>query len=229
MGSFEERESALENKFAHDEQLDFNTEARCCKLFGLWMAEQLGLEGADASTYAAAVVESNLEEAGFADVIRKVRADIEEAHNLVKIDPQRARSMNARLTQVLEEMKASYPYYNPAFRNVGPKGKLVPTVSSYHQDGRQVTITFQPRGAKLVRADLIYTLNGNGRNEEWFRQEAKLAVNNTVIADLPPDTTHYFINLIDENNFLVSYPDVPGGNHFSKTQEKFAKYALPAM
>ena len=78
MGSFEERESALENKFAHDEQLDFNTEARCCKLFGLWMAEQLGLEGADASTYAAAVVESNLEEAGFADVIRKVRADIEE-------------------------------------------------------------------------------------------------------------------------------------------------------
>ena len=38
-----------------------------------------------------------------------------------------------------------------------------------------------------------------------------------------------FINLIDENTFLVSYPDVPGGNHFSKTQEKFAKYAIPAM
>ena len=159
---------------------------------------------------------------------RQVRADIEEAHNLVQADPQRARSMNARLTQVLEEMKASYPYNNPAFRGAGPKGKLVPTVSSHDQEGRQVMLTYQQRGAKVIRANLIYTLNGNGRNEEWFRREAKLAANSTVIADLPPGTTHYFINLVDENNFLVSYPDVPGGNHFSRTQEKFAKYALPA-
>ena len=33
-------------------------EARCCKLFGLWVAEQLGLEGADAETYAKSVVEA---------------------------------------------------------------------------------------------------------------------------------------------------------------------------
>ena len=137
--------------------------------------------------------------------------------------------MDARLTQALEEMKASYPYNNPAFRGAGPKGKLVPTVSSHHQDGRQVTLAFRQRGAKVLRANLIYTRNGNGHNEEWFRQEAKLAGDNTVIAELPPGTTHYIINLIDENNFLVSYPDVPGGNHFSKTQEKFAKYALTAM
>ena len=90
-----------------------------------------------------------------------------------------------------------------------------------------MTITFQQHGATVIRANLIYTLNGNGRNEEWFRREAKLAANSTVIADLPPGTTHYFINLIDQNNFLVSYPDVPGGNHFSRTQEKSAKYALP--
>jgi arylsulfatase A-like enzyme len=100
---------------------------------------------------------------------RQVRVDIEEAHNLVESDPQRAQSMDARLTQALEEMKASYPYNNPAFRGVGPKGKLVPTVSSHHQDGRKVTFTFQQRGAKVIRANLIYTQNGNGRNEEWFR------------------------------------------------------------
>jgi hypothetical protein len=81
----------------------------------------------------------------------------------------------------------------------------------------------------VVRANLIYSKNGNGRYEEWFRVPAVLASDNTVTAELPQGTTHYFINLIDENNFLVSYPDVPGGNHFSKTQEKFSRYALRAM
>ena len=157
---------------------------------------------------------------------KQVRVDIEEADNLVKSDPQRAQSMNAHLTKELEQMKASYPYNNPAFRNVGPKGKLVPTVSAHHQDGRKVTFTFQQHGAKVIRANLIYTQNGNGKNEEWFRHPAKLVDSNTAIADLPPETTHYIINLIGENNFLVSYPDVPGGNHFSKTKEKFARYAL---
>ena len=74
--SMDEREKAMENKYAHEAQLDFNTEARCCKLFGLWVAEQLGLDGADAATYAASVVESNLEEAGFDDVLRKVKPDL---------------------------------------------------------------------------------------------------------------------------------------------------------
>ncbi|MAF98057.1 MAG: hypothetical protein CMH26_05405 [Micavibrio sp.] len=76
--SISDREAAMENKYAHDEQLDFNTEARCSKLFGLWVAEQLGLDGSDAATYAASVVEANLEEAGFDDILRKVRADLDE-------------------------------------------------------------------------------------------------------------------------------------------------------
>ncbi|MEZ5902216.1 MAG: ATPase inhibitor subunit zeta [Alphaproteobacteria bacterium] len=41
MTDFKDRESAFENKFALDEALLFKAEARCCKLFGLWMAEQL--------------------------------------------------------------------------------------------------------------------------------------------------------------------------------------------
>jgi hypothetical protein len=77
MAAFDDREKAFERKFAHEERLDFAVEARCSKLFGLWVAEQIGLEGADASTYAMEVVESNLEEPGFDDVLRKVRADLE--------------------------------------------------------------------------------------------------------------------------------------------------------
>ncbi|MDA9858805.1 sulfatase [Rubripirellula sp.] len=159
---------------------------------------------------------------------KQVRVDIEESKNLAKSDSQRARSMNDHLTQVLQEMKASYPYNNPAFRNAGPNAKKTPTVATHSQNGNLVTFTYALHGAQVVRANLIYSTNGNGRHEEWFRASAELSSDHTITTDLPPGTTHYFINLIDENNFLVSYPDVPGGNHFNRTKEKFAKYAVPA-
>ena len=75
MSGFDDRKDAYEKKFAHDEELMFRAEARCCKLFGLWAAEQLGLSGDDADTYAREVVGSNLEEPGFDDVKRKVFPD----------------------------------------------------------------------------------------------------------------------------------------------------------
>jgi hypothetical protein len=77
MSSFEERKDAFEKKFAHDEELAFKVEARTCKLFGIWAAQQMGLEGADAEAYAREVVGANLEEAGFADVKRKVIPDLQ--------------------------------------------------------------------------------------------------------------------------------------------------------
>lgn len=76
MSGFDDRKGAFEKKFAMDEELTFKAEARCCKLFGLWVAEQLGLTGADADTYAKSVVSANLEEVGFEDVKRKVKPDL---------------------------------------------------------------------------------------------------------------------------------------------------------
>ncbi len=76
MSSFDERKDAFEKKFAHDEELAFKVEARCSKLFGLWVAETIGLEGADADSYAREVVAANLEEPGFDDIKRKVMPDI---------------------------------------------------------------------------------------------------------------------------------------------------------
>lgn len=75
MTGFDERKDAFEKKFAMDEEMAFKAEARCCKLFGLWAAEQLGLTGADADAYAREVIASNLEEVGFDDVKRKVMPD----------------------------------------------------------------------------------------------------------------------------------------------------------
>ncbi|MCA9249275.1 MAG: sulfatase-like hydrolase/transferase, partial [Planctomycetales bacterium] len=159
---------------------------------------------------------------------RTIRADIEEAHNLVDEQPERARAMNERLTEILTEMQASYPYNNPAFRGFGREGKLVPTVTGHAQDGRRARFTFVENGAKVVRANLIYTKNGAAKHEEWFRTPATLAGGNTVEVELPEGSTHYILNLIDENNFLISYPDVPDGNHMNRTREKFAKYAIAA-
>lgn len=76
MSSFDKRESAFENKFALDETLMFKAEARCCKLFGLWIAEKIGLNEDEANSYAAKIVSANLEEPGFDDVKRAIMPDL---------------------------------------------------------------------------------------------------------------------------------------------------------
>ncbi|WP_284162797.1 DUF1476 domain-containing protein [Frigidibacter sp. SD6-1] len=76
MTTFDERENAFENKFAHDEELRFKVAARRNKLAGLWAAGLLGKSGADADTYAKSVVIADMEEAGDEDVVRKLAADL---------------------------------------------------------------------------------------------------------------------------------------------------------
>ena len=78
MTTFDDREKGFEGKFIHDEKLDFAVEARLSKLYGLWAAEKLGIAGAEAEVYAGTVVSANLEEPGFDDILRKVRADFDE-------------------------------------------------------------------------------------------------------------------------------------------------------
>lgn len=76
MTTFDDRENAFENKFAHDEQMTFKAEVRRNKLLGLWAAELLGKTGEDADNYAKEVVKSDFEEAGIEDVVRKVAGDL---------------------------------------------------------------------------------------------------------------------------------------------------------
>lgn len=106
MSSFDEREQAFEKKFAHEEKLDFAVEARCSKIFGLWIAGQIGLDETDAKTYAAEVVEANLDEPGFDDVLRKVKADldaknIEISDHVLHVELDKA--LEAAKKQVLEQ------------------------------------------------------------------------------------------------------------------------------
>ncbi|MEQ8899655.1 MAG: DUF1476 domain-containing protein [Roseovarius sp.] len=76
MTTFDDRESAFENKFAHDEEMAFRAVARRNKLLGLWAAELMGKTGDDADAYAREVVKADFEEAGHEDVVRKVAGDL---------------------------------------------------------------------------------------------------------------------------------------------------------
>ena len=76
MTTFDDRENAFEAKFAHDSEMQFRAEARRNKLLGLWAAGLMGRSGDDAAAYALDVVNSDFEEAGVEDVVRKVVADL---------------------------------------------------------------------------------------------------------------------------------------------------------
>ena len=77
MTTFDDRERAFENKYAHDAEMQFKAQARRNRLLGLWVAGQFGLSGDAANEYAKSVVIADLQEAGDDDVVRKVLADFE--------------------------------------------------------------------------------------------------------------------------------------------------------
>ena len=78
MTTFDDRENAFENLYAHDAEMQFKAEARRNKLLGLWAAEKMGLAGDAADAYAKTVVIADLQEVGDEDVYRKVAADLAE-------------------------------------------------------------------------------------------------------------------------------------------------------
>lgn len=134
---------------------------------------------------------------------KSARVDIEEAKNLAAEQPEKAAEMNARLTEILTEMKASLPYWNPNCKFPVPNNEKVPSVTGHTVDGQTVTATYEENGARVVRADAIYTTKDSGG--EWFRMIGEVNAGVAKLS-LPPEATQTFINLIDENNFLVSYP-----------------------
>ena len=79
MTQFDDRERALEAKFAHDEEMQFRITARRNRLLGEWAARQMGLTQAEAESYSKDVVRTDFEEAGEHDVIRKVLGDLTSA------------------------------------------------------------------------------------------------------------------------------------------------------
>ncbi|HHB80925.1 MAG TPA: DUF1476 domain-containing protein [Aliiroseovarius sp.] len=103
MTTFDDRESTFENKFAHDEEMQFKAAARANKLLGLWAAELLGKQGDDAEAYASEVVKSDFEEAGHEDVFRKVSGDLGDKADEATIRAKMAECTVTAKEQILGE------------------------------------------------------------------------------------------------------------------------------
>jgi len=72
MSALDEREQGFEKRYALDEDLRFKALARRNKLLGLWVAEQIGMDGAAARTYADALVERQVGDADDGALARSV-------------------------------------------------------------------------------------------------------------------------------------------------------------
>ena len=103
MSTFDDRENAFENKFAHDAEMQFKADARRNKLLGLWAAELMGKSGEEADDYAKEVVRSDFEEAGHEDVYRKVSGDLGELASEADIRKKMSELMAVAKQQLMYE------------------------------------------------------------------------------------------------------------------------------
>ncbi len=101
MTTFDKREKVFEDKYKHDQELQFKVEVRRNKLLGLWVAELLGLSGADAVAYAKEVVKADFEEPGDADLIRKIQGDA--APKNLDLSEHRIRKKMDEMTVIAKE------------------------------------------------------------------------------------------------------------------------------
>lgn len=104
MSTFDDRENAFENKFAHDAEMQFKADARRNKLLGLWAAGLMGRSGDDAAAYASEVVKSDFEEAGHEDVYRKVSGDLGDLADEATIRAKMAELMAEAKAQLMQEI-----------------------------------------------------------------------------------------------------------------------------
>ena len=104
MSTFDDRENAFENKFAHDAEMQFKADARRNKLLGLWAAELMGKSGEEADDYAKEVVRSDFEEAGHEDVYRKVSGDLGDLASEADIRKKMSELMAVAKQQLMDEV-----------------------------------------------------------------------------------------------------------------------------
>jgi Uncharacterized conserved protein len=101
MSTIDDRKRALENKFAHDQDLKFKAESRRNRLLAEWLAPKLGRE--DHEAYAKEIIEADLKQAGDGDVFAKALADIGAAGASVTEDELRAK-MDELLATAAEQV-----------------------------------------------------------------------------------------------------------------------------
>lgn len=98
--SMDDRGRALENKWAHDEELRFKVEARRNRLVGTWAAGQKGLSGDAVEQFILGVIAADFQEAGDEDVFRKLRSELDLSVPDNVIRAQMADSLKQAVTEL---------------------------------------------------------------------------------------------------------------------------------
>ncbi len=98
MTTFDSRERAFENKFAHEKQVEFNIEAKQSKFYGLWAAELLGLDEVEADDYAEELITVNTNSESYKGILNKVQTDFQEkgldiSNHMMEVQLQRCLSI----------------------------------------------------------------------------------------------------------------------------------------
>jgi hypothetical protein len=104
MTGFDDRERQEETRFKHDQELQFKARNRGNKLFGLWIAEQLGLHGEDAEQYARDIVMVDFQSPGDQDILTKVKGDL-GAKSLAVSDHLLEKHLAECRTMALEQIR----------------------------------------------------------------------------------------------------------------------------
>lgn len=104
MSTFDRREEAFENRFAHDEELQFKILARANMMLGLWAAEKLHKSIEAASNYANALVAKDVAARAESSVQAQIHKDFVAA-GVAQSEHQIARHFEEFRAQAAEEMR----------------------------------------------------------------------------------------------------------------------------
>ena len=104
MTTFDDRERAFENLFAHDQELAFRAQARRNRDIGLWAASQIGKSGADADLYAAEILMQSIEKGGNEAIVARLRQDL-ASHGITASEHQIERRMAELLAAAVDHVK----------------------------------------------------------------------------------------------------------------------------
>ena len=103
MTTFDERKSAFESKFAHDEQLRFTVESRANKLLAAWAAGLLGRTGDAETQFVNEVIMADFEEPGREDVFRKVSSELKGVAEAAAIRSKMDETLAEAKSQIMGE------------------------------------------------------------------------------------------------------------------------------
>ena len=105
MTTFDDRETAFENKFAHDEEMKFNATVRGCRHVALWAADLLDMDPHESERYAEILCTLDLQEPGHADLIKRLKHDLGSRMTVAEIGAKIEEEMAHAMQQVLSDPK----------------------------------------------------------------------------------------------------------------------------